>query len=103
MAGTSTAFGLAQKNLNSILVERGSSVAPPTASSNGDSRMYRQMYSNEFFSKMQTTALERWREVEEITGETLLQKNGLLFYGEGEPLRKFVNTRICLLCSFFIF
>ena len=101
MAGTSTAFGLAQKNLNSILVERGSSVAPPTASSNGDSRMYRQMYSSEFFSKMQATALERWREVEEITGETLLQKNGLLFYGEGEPLRAFVN--ICLLCSFFIF
>lgn len=86
MAGTSTAFGLAQKGggLNSILVERGQTVAPPSASSNGDSRMYRRMYSNEFFSKMQATALDRWREVEEMTGETLLQKNGLLFYGEGE-------------------
>ena len=86
MAGTSTAFGLAQKGLNSILVERGSSVAPPSASSNGDSRMYRRMYSDEFFSKMQATALERWRDVEDMTGEKLLQKNGLLFYGEGKDI-----------------
>jgi glycine/D-amino acid oxidase-like deaminating enzyme len=82
MAGCSTAFALGEKNVNSILLERGSSLAPPTASSNGDSRMYRKMYSDEFFSKMQATALERWKYVEEKSGETLLQKNGLLFYGE---------------------
>lgn len=82
IAGCSTAFALGEKNINSILVERGSSLAPPTASSNGDSRMYRKMYSDEFFSKMQATALERWKVVEEKSGETLLQKNGLLFYGE---------------------
>ena len=44
MAGCSTAFALAEKKVSSILVERGSSLAPPTASSNGDSRMYRKMY-----------------------------------------------------------
>ena len=82
MAGCSTAFALGEKNVNSILVERGASLAPPTASSNGDSRMYRKMYSDEFFSKMQATALERWKDVEDKSGETLLQKNGLLFYGE---------------------
>jgi len=82
MAGCSTAFALGEKKVKSILVERGSSLAPPTASSNGDSRMYRKMYSDEFFSKMQATALERWKVVEEKSGETLLQKNGLLFYGE---------------------
>lgn len=82
MAGCSTAFALGEKNVNSILVERGASLAPPTASSNGDSRMYRKMYSDEFFSKMQATALKRWKDVEEQSGETLLQKNGLLFYGE---------------------
>ena len=82
MAGCSTAFALGEKNVKSILVERGSSLAPPTASSNGDSRMYRKMYSDEFFSKMQATALQRWNDVEEKSGETLLQKNGLLFYGE---------------------
>jgi len=82
MAGCSTAFALGEKNVQSILVERGSSLAPPTASSNGDSRMYRKMYSDEFFSKMQATALERWKDVEEKSGEKLLQKNGLLFYDE---------------------
>jgi sarcosine oxidase len=82
VAGTSSAFALAQKGHKSLLVEQGSSLAPATASSNGDSRMYRKMYSNEFFSKMQSTALDRWADVEEISGETLLHENGLLFYGE---------------------
>jgi glutamate dehydrogenase/leucine dehydrogenase len=38
MAGTATAYALSEKNVKSILVERGTSLAPPTASSNGDSR-----------------------------------------------------------------
>jgi hypothetical protein len=82
VAGTATAFALGQKGKHSILVEQGASLAPATSSSNGDSRMYRKMYSNAFFSKMQVQALARWSEVEEISGEKLLQENGLLFYGE---------------------
>ena len=82
IAGTSTAFSLGEKGVDSILVEQGNSIAPTSGSSNGDSRMYRKMYSNEFFSKMQTKALERWRDVENLSGEKLLQENGLLFYGE---------------------
>jgi len=82
LAGTATAFSLSQKGVTSVLLEKGSSLAPPTASSNGDSRMYRKMYSSEFFSKMQAKALDRWEELEKLTGEKLLQENGLLFYGE---------------------
>mmetsp|Transcript_32666 Transcript_32666/g.68696 ORF Transcript_32666/g.68696 Transcript_32666/m.68696 type:complete len:816 (+) Transcript_32666:514-2961(+) len=82
LAGTATAFSLAEKGVRSTLVEQGSSLAPPTASSNGDSRMYRKMYSSEFFSKMQAQALERWADVEKKSGTELLQENGLLFYGE---------------------
>jgi glycine/D-amino acid oxidase-like deaminating enzyme/glutamate dehydrogenase/leucine dehydrogenase len=82
VAGTATAFSLAEKGIESTLVEQGSTIAPATASSNGDSRMYRKMYSSEFFSKMQSKALERWADVEEKTGASLLQENGLLFYGE---------------------
>ena len=44
--------------------------------------MYRRMYSDEFFSKMQKIALDRWRDVEKLSNEKLLQENGLLFYGE---------------------
>ena len=40
------------------------------------------MYSSEFFSKMQSQALDRWSDVERKTGTSLLQQNGLLFYGE---------------------
>lgn len=40
------------------------------------------MYSDEFFSKMQATALKRWKDIEKKCGESLLEKNGLLFYGE---------------------
>jgi len=82
LGGTSTAFALGQRGINSIIVEQDNDVAPASSSSNGDSRMYRQMYSNEFFSKMQSQALKRWNDVEEITGKKLLQENGLLFYGE---------------------
>jgi glycine/D-amino acid oxidase-like deaminating enzyme len=81
LAGTATAFALGEKGLDSILVEQGKSLAPPSASSNGDSRMYRKMYSSEFFSKMAAQALHRWGDVEKLSGEKLLHENGLLFYG----------------------
>lgn len=82
MGGTATAFSLAEKGIRSVIVEQGPSIAPLSSSSNGDSRMYRKMYSSEFFSKMQAKALDRWADLEKKTGTKLLQENGLLFYGE---------------------
>lgn len=85
VAGTATAFSLADKfDRSSILVEQGATVAPSSGSSNGDSRMYRQMYSDAFFSRMQTQALGRWADVERLSDTTLLRRNGLLFYGEDD-------------------
>jgi glycine/D-amino acid oxidase-like deaminating enzyme/glutamate dehydrogenase/leucine dehydrogenase len=82
MAGTAAAYANAKAGIKTLLVEQGDSLAPECASSNGDSRMYRQMYSNPFFSKMQTAALEQWKILEKECGEKLLHQNGLLFYGE---------------------
>jgi glycine/D-amino acid oxidase-like deaminating enzyme len=82
MAGTAAAYANSKAGIKTLLVEQGNSVAPKTASSNGDSRMYRQMYSNSFFSKMQTAALDQWKTLENEAGEQLLHPNGLLFYGE---------------------
>jgi glycine/D-amino acid oxidase-like deaminating enzyme len=82
LGGASTAFSLAERGIRSVIVEQGPSIAPPNASSNGDSRMYRKMYSSEYFSKMQAKALDRWADLEKKTGIKLLQQNGLLFYGE---------------------
>lgn len=64
------------------LIDAAPSVASESASSCGDSRMYRQMYSDPFYAKMQLQALDNWKEVEELSGEKLLHENGLLFYGE---------------------
>lgn len=82
MAGTAAAYANSKAGIKTSLVEQGNSLAPKMASSNGDSRMYRQMYSNPFFSRMQTTALDLWKVLEEECGEQLLHQNGLLFYGE---------------------
>ncbi|KAG7370600.1 glutamate dehydrogenase/leucine dehydrogenase [Nitzschia inconspicua] len=82
MAGTAAAYANSKAGIKTLLVEQGDSLAPKTASSNGDSRMYRQMYSNPFFSQMQTKALDMWKVLEEECGEQLLHQNGLLFYGE---------------------
>lgn len=57
-------------------------VANEWASSCGDSRMYRKMYSDAFYAQMQLQALENWSQVEALSGEKLLHENGLLFYGE---------------------
>jgi len=40
------------------------------------------MYSQEYFSRMQTAALELWDQLEKESGVQLLTPNGLLFYGE---------------------
>ena len=51
-------------------------------SSYGDSRMYREVYSTEYCSKMQTEALKLWQELEVTSSQQLLQQHGLLFYGD---------------------
>ena len=86
LAGTATAFSLAEKGIKSTLVEQGATIAPAAASSNGDSRMCRKMYSSEFLSMMQARALDRWADVEKKTQSSLLQQNGLLFYGKGKHI-----------------
>ena len=55
---------------------------PKLQSSNGKSPMYCQMYSNPFFSKMQTLALDQERSLEQKCSEKLLHENGLWFYRE---------------------
>ena len=44
--------------------------------------MYRQMYSDPYFSRMQARALPLWHQLEAEAGVTLLSEHGLLFYGE---------------------
>ena len=44
--------------------------------------MYRELYSSEYCSVMQTEALKLWHELEQESGQQLLKRHGLLFYGD---------------------
>jgi hypothetical protein len=44
--------------------------------------MYRELYSSEYCSVMQTEALKLWHELEKESGHQLLKRHGLLFYGD---------------------
>ena len=55
------------------------------ASSDGDSRMFRVMYSDATMARLAEAALAQWREIEDYTGDMLLRRNGLLFYGVDVP------------------
>lgn len=65
--GVSTAFYLSQEDpkLKIIVLEK-NSCGHDRASSYGESRMYRKMYSKAYFSQMQTEALKMWRQLEKV-------------------------------------
>ena len=52
------------------------------ASSYGESRMFREMYSDPVLCRLAQEANRLWREEEQRSGEILRQTHGLLFYGE---------------------
>jgi sarcosine oxidase len=90
VAGTAAALELARaaaeegSGARTVLLEA-REVASAEGSSHGDSRMYRRMYSQEYFSEMQRRALELWSDLESALppGEgPLLREHGLLFYGD---------------------
>ena len=63
----STAYSLSKEdpNLKIIVLEK-NSCGHERGSSYGESRMYRRMYSQAYFSQMQTDALKMWRQLEEV-------------------------------------
>mmetsp|Transcript_3006 Transcript_3006/g.5197 ORF Transcript_3006/g.5197 Transcript_3006/m.5197 type:complete len:445 (-) Transcript_3006:179-1513(-) len=88
MAGLSCLYRLAKisqiyaKHMKILLLDQSNIPGNPQGSSYGDSRMFRRMYSDPFFSDMQVKALELWKELENDSGEKLLTEHGLLFWGE---------------------
>jgi len=67
--------------------------------------MYRELYSSEYSSVMQTEALKLWHELEQESGQQLLKRHGLLFYGDidtGETVQAsctHVAAEQCAMCS----
>jgi len=86
MAGTAAAYQISKlgEGLKGVVLEAGEEPANRKGSSYGESRMFRQMYSDEYFSNLQSESLELWNELEQESGSKLLDVNGLLFYGEAD-------------------
>lgn len=86
MAGTAAAYQLSKLSpeKTGVVLEAGEEVAHKGGSSYGTSRMFRQMYSDPYFSDLQAKSMSLWKELEEESETQLLDVNGLLFYGEAD-------------------
>ena len=78
--GLAAAYYAAAAGHNTVLFEQ-FDFGNTRASSDGDSRMFRVIYSDATMANLAEASLGLWREIEDFTGATLLRRNGLLFYG----------------------
>lgn len=78
--GLSAAYYGAAAGLKTVLFEQ-YDFGNDKASSDGDSRMFRVMYSEEDMAQLAEASLGQWQEIEHYTGDRLLDRKGLLFYG----------------------
>ena len=82
MAGLSCAASLARKGITDVVLLEAQTLAHARASSYGETRMFREMYSDPVLCRLAQEANRLWREEETHAGEQLRETHGLLFYGE---------------------
>jgi len=82
MAGLSAAANLSQMGFRNIAIFEASKIANSNGSSFGESRMYREMYSDPVLCKLAKETNKLWSELELNSKNKLRQEHGLLFYGE---------------------
>ena len=82
MAGLSCAAALARRGIGDVVLLEAKTLAHAGASSFGETRMFREMYSDPVLCKLAQEANRLWREEETHAGEQLRETHGLLFYGE---------------------
>ena len=82
MAGLSCAASLARHGIHDVLLLEAKTLANARASSFGETRMFREMYSDPILCQLAREANRLWREEENHAGEQLRDTHGLLFYGE---------------------
>ena len=82
MAGLSCAAALAKRGVSDVVLLEAHTLAHARASSYGETRMFREMYSDPVLCRLAQEANRLWREEEQQAGEQLRETHGLLFYGE---------------------
>lgn len=85
LAGSATAWRLAQRGDDVTLVEA-FSPAHPGGSSHGSARIFRHAYPDRFHAELTVRALEGWRELEAESGEPVLRITGGLDFGAQRDL-----------------
>ena len=82
MAGLSCAASLARRGVRDVVLLEAETLAHAKASSYGETRMFREMYSDPVLCRLAQEANRLWREEESHAGQQLRETHGLLFYGE---------------------
>ena len=82
MAGLSAASSLSSMGVKNVAVFESSKLAHSEGSSFGESRMYREMYSDPVLCKLAKESNRLWAEQEILSPNPLRKEHGLLFYGE---------------------
>ena len=82
MAGLSAAASLSEMGVKNIAVFESEKLAHCDGSSFGESRMYREMYSDPVLCKLAKESNKLWAEQESVSKYSLRKEHGLLFYGE---------------------
>jgi len=79
-AGSSTAWHLARRGREVVLLERFAR-GHAWGSSHGSTRIFRVAYREAIYSRLAAEAIPMWRELEAASGETLLEQTGQLDHG----------------------
>ena len=79
--GLSAAYYAAARGLKPLLIEQFAECAGPEGSSGGASRMFRIMYAPAYMAQLAEVALAMWKEIETVSGQTILEMQPLIFYG----------------------
>ncbi|MDG2191989.1 MAG: FAD-dependent oxidoreductase, partial [Synechococcus sp. cluster2_bin.209] len=82
MAGLSCAASLARQGVSDVVLLEAKTLAHAQASSFGETRMFREQYSDPVLCKLAQEANRHWTEEEVHAGEHQRETHGLLFYGE---------------------
>ena len=81
--GISAAYYATARGLKTILVEK-ADVPSSVGSSKGYERIFRVMYSNDNEVRLTEASYALWKEIEKVSGNTLLFEDDLLFFGHSE-------------------
>ncbi|MEU4235760.1 FAD-dependent oxidoreductase [Actinoplanes sp. NPDC026619] len=80
LAGSATAWRLAQLGVEVTLLER-AVPANPRGSSHGSARIFRYAYPDPFYARLVARARDHWAELEDASGQTLFRPTGSLDFG----------------------